>query len=169
MPGYPCCCNPVVVNNCTEFYAWLATKTEVEITVAAELIGIGHSDCTDADCAAAIDGTYLLTKIPGSFGPTLCSTAVGATFSYTFSRNIDCVADDPYTGIAVDFFCSGTSVVVRCVYRYTSGGPACGVAYSGSISLPASLESGSIPPLSPGGAFTNPCVPTSANMPFAFV
>lgn len=172
MPGYPCCCSPTIVNNCTELWDWLATKTEIEVTI--ESVGRGSLDCTTADCQAVVDGTYILTKIAGSFGSSTCaSEGSGRTFAYTFpsSRTIDCTAsDDPYLAIAVDFSCNVSNVVyMRFIFKYTGG---CSVAYAhaagAGISLPADLSSGTVPPGSPG-SFNTPCEPTSADMPFAFV
>lgn len=172
MPGYPCCCSPTIVTTCAEFDAWLATKTQLEVTIAAELVGGGFSDCTDADCAAAIDGTYILTKISGSLGAGSCTTnGSNHTFSYTFSETIACdTVDDPYTGVAVDFDCIGTSVYMRLLLRHQFG---CSSAYghdgiNSPIALPADLSSGSVLPFS-AGSFSNPCVPTSASMTFAFL
>lgn len=174
MPGYPCCCSPTIVTTCAEFDTWLSTKTQLEITVAAELLGGGFSDCTTADCQAVVDGTYILTKISGSFGAGPCTSAgSNHTFSYTFpsSRTIACTTtDDPYLAIAVDFACIGTSVYMRCLFKYTGG---CGESYghdgiNSPIALPADLSSGSVLPFS-AGAFTNPCVPTSASMTFSFL
>jgi hypothetical protein len=165
-----CCATPIA--SCAELNAFLASKTQLEITVASTLVGLGWSDCTAADCQAIIDGTYILTKIGGSFGSGTCaSEGSGHTFSYTFSESIGCAAaDDPYTGIAVDFYCTGTHVIMRCLYRRT--GPSCSLAYGhpggGGIAFPADLSSGTVPPASPG-SFTNPCVPTSDPMTFAFL
>ena len=172
-----CCCG-VIVGTCAEFWDFIATKSQLEITLASDLLGGGWFDCTAADCQAVIDGTYILTKIPGSFGSGSCGTATsGRTYSYTFSETLDCATDDdPYTGVAVYFECAGDVVRGFCVYRKTPSGSGgfsfCSTyAYwhnpSDGITLPADMTSGEIPPDSPG-AFSSPCVPTSANMPFVF-
>lgn len=177
MAGYPCCCNGVVISNCSDFFTWLATKTELEITIAAEARDPGFplppDPCSDGDCAGLISGTYILTKIAGSFGAVPCNTAgSGRTFSYTFSESIDCAGgDNPHTGMAVDFFCSSDTLFMRLLYRY-AGGASCGLAYGhpvgGGIPLPADVSSGTVP-VSVPGAFSNHCVPTSALMTYAFL
>lgn len=166
------CCCAVVVGTCTEFWDFLATKTQLEITLASELVGIGWFDCTTADCQAVIDGTYILTKIPGTFGSSSCLTeGSGRTFSYTFSDTIDCSSGETnYTGVAVYFECASDIVYARCVYRkFISGiGTTCSPAYwhDTGIALPADLSSGEV---EPDTSFTSPCIPTSANMPFTFL
>jgi hypothetical protein len=143
------------------------------VTIASVENGLSI-DCTDADCQAVIDGTYILTKISGSFGASTCaSEGSSRTFAYTFPspRTIDCTTnDDPYLAIAVDFQCNVSNVVyMRFFFKYTGG---CSISYEHApgfgIGLPADISSGTVPLASPAG-FCSPCEPTSDPMPYAFV
>lgn len=150
-----CCCE-ATVNNCDEFWAWLATKDDIEITVTAELTPLSYNDCTDADCATTFDGTYILTKIAGSVGAGSCATeSPDRTFFYTFSKTIDCTtSDDPYTGIGVDFYCDSGGVIIRGIVRGNGG---CFFPYTQTIPFPADFSSGTLAE-NPGGGLSNPCV-----------
>jgi hypothetical protein len=148
------CCT--VFNTCSEFIDWLASKTEIEITVVAKKTSF--SSCSDAECSAALSGTYILLKSNPMLTGTLCLFEPGKTFTHHYSRTSSCVTDndDPYLGIAVDFFCSGSILTIRCGHKYQGG---CSYPYRKVVTLPAtisSLASGLIP-ADPTGAFSNYC------------